>query len=232
MYDETNTIEMHQAQLHHPFISKSLPIHYRPAIGCNHRQFYDGRHHLLLNLDNYHVFPYTWLFDILHNIQHNHFTLWGAYTSVNYSRKVSFTPGITDYTYDRLRIAYNCFLRRLELDYEENYKCNDCGDNPEYYVFDGLCMGGRRDLLPATETTQLPTRPVKGSSIGQQVFIRSKATRDLLNKYASVGKVPRYKKDIEPLSNADFMKLCDLLVSTPTLQAVVLEAGNPCPSSV
>ena len=173
---------MHDAQLHLPHISKKKPIHYRPAIGCDCRQYYDGRRDLLFNLDNHNIYSYIWMFDILHNIQTNHFTLWGAYDSANKTRRVAFTDNITEYGYSRLRLAYNNFVRKLDLDYQDNYMCDDCGANPKYVVFDGLSMGGRQDLLPEYEPTQLPDRKVKGSSRLKQVFLHQKETKVLRKK--------------------------------------------------
>ena len=63
------------------------------------------------------------------------------------------------------------------------------------------------------------------------MFVQQKDTKDLLKKYACFGQGKRYEKDLEPLSAADFTKLCDSII-IPSLKAVVIEAGNPCPLSL
>ena len=80
------TIEMLLAKLYLPFFSQDIVIHYRPADGCECKQFYDGCSDMLLNLDNKNIYPHLWLFDILHNTQETHFSLHGAYRSVNRTR--------------------------------------------------------------------------------------------------------------------------------------------------
>ena len=232
IFDKDKTIVMHEAQLHLPHDSEKVPIHYRPAVGCLCRQHYDGRYQLLLNVDNYHVFPYTWLFDILHNTQSNHYTLYGAVAAVNQTRAVSDMGRLTEHTYKKLRYAYNCFVRRLEFNYSSAYRCEVCGPNPKRVGMDGLCMGGRKDLLPFTTVEELPNVEVKGSTIEQQVFVRKKEVRNQLKQYANLDKGHRYKKNIEPLSDVKYTQLCDSLACNKSLQKVVISAGNPCPESL
>ena len=232
IYDKDSTVYMGQAQIHLQYSSTKVPIYYRPAVRCKCKQYYDGRSDLLLNVDNIHIFPYIWLLDILHNTQSNNFTLYGAITSVNYTRAVGSEDILTDHVYKKLRIAYNCFVRRLEFDYPSLYQCDKCGPNPKRVGMDDLVMGGRKDLLPDIHDSELPTVVVQGSKIDQQVFVRNEKVRHLLNQYAAVGSRPRYKQNVEPLSDEDFTNLCDSLASNPSLKSIVIAAGNPCPESL
>ena len=49
---------------------------------------YDEAPDLLLNVDNKHLLSYTWLFDILHDIQETRFPLAAAFRSTKQTRKV------------------------------------------------------------------------------------------------------------------------------------------------
>ena len=207
-----------------------MPIYFRPAVRCECKQYYDGRSDLLLNVDNIHIFPYIWLLDILHNTQSNNFTLYGAITSVNYTRAVGSEDILTKNVYQKLRIAYNCFVRRLEFDYPSLYQCDKCGPNPKRVGMDGLVMGGRKDLLPDIHDSELPTVVVQGSKIDQQVFVRNEKVRHLLNQYAAVGSRPRYKQNVEPLSDEDFDKQpifkINCYCSRQSLSRIIAEANR------
>ena len=70
---------------------------------------YDGADHLLLNLDNKHLFCYSWLFGILCKTQETQFPLQAALRAA-----ISLREGISDSlptTYYQLYKAYNCFTR-------------------------------------------------------------------------------------------------------------------------
>ena len=70
---------MRDGFLHLPYHTQEVSIYYRVSTGsCKCRLNYDGRSDLF-NVDNKHIFPFLWLYDILHNIQYNHFSLYGAF---------------------------------------------------------------------------------------------------------------------------------------------------------
>ena len=115
----------------------SAPVvtYYRPTTGkCSCRQYYDGRRELLLNLDNRRIFPYNWLFDILHDTQETRYLLAAAFRSANRTRTVCGQGPLLKYEYDQLRVAYNCFLRLLDMDFELIYHCDTCKDNVDYII--------------------------------------------------------------------------------------------------
>ena len=118
-FNQDITVELRQAKLHLAHFSRDISIHYRPAIGCDCQQYYEGRSQLLFNLNNKHIFSYIWLYDILHNIQESHFTLHGAYRSANNTRIIGDQIELTKSMYQNLRLAYNCFIRLLDLDFED-----------------------------------------------------------------------------------------------------------------
>ena len=228
-------IKLKVARLHLEHFTHNIPIYYRPAIGCDCRQNYEGRSDLLLNLDNTHIFSYVWLFNILHYTQENHLSLHGAFRSSNLSRMIGEQPKLRPYLYDKLRFAYNCFVRMLDLNFEILYTCPhpDCETEIQTIVMDGIQMGGRKDLLPHIEIMPTPEdKKIQGSTIQQRLFVRAERTRRLLASYATISKRGRYTEEIKPLSDSDYDELCNSLSSNPSLQAVITEAGNPCPISI
>ena len=183
-FDKDVTVEMPKAKLHLPFISKAVSIYYRPAkdLVCECKQFYSGRDDLLLNLDNLHVFPWVWLFDILHDVQSTHTTLYGQCSSKNLTRGAFNTQPLQASMYNKLRLAYNCFIRLLDLPYHELFKCEKCGPNVKQVVLDAIQMGGKKKQFKKIKRRSANNRSIKGSTIDQQLFIRDPNTRNLLKK--------------------------------------------------
>lgn len=77
--------EKKKAWLHLPHTSLECAIYSRAANGCSCRQYYDGRSDLILNLNNKHLYCYSWLFDILHNTRETRFPLHVAYRSAKFT---------------------------------------------------------------------------------------------------------------------------------------------------
>ena len=103
-----------------------------------------------------------------------------------------------------------------------------CGTDPKKKIMDGLSMGGRRYMNPELKASITPIEKIKWSTLEQQVFVTSLATRKLLSLYANLCKDGRYKGDIKKISDADYNQLCDSLETNPSLQDVIRDAGNPC----
>ena len=133
-------------------------------------------------------FSFVWLYTILHNTQFNHYTLYGAFQEANATRLIGRQEDLSLYIYNKLRLAYNCFLKQPDLNYEKILKCDEpeCGEEPVLLVMDGTSIGGRKDLLPPVEATAVPEQKVKGSTIKQRLFIREERPRILLAKYANL----------------------------------------------
>ena len=64
------------------------------------------------------------------------------------------------------------------------------------------------------------------------MFIRDPNTRNLLKKYADVGKHHQYNAIVRPMKDSEYTKLCDLLATNSSLQDIVRSAKNPCPQSL
>ena len=156
----------------------------------------------------------------------------GAYRSSNRTRTISNQLVLKESMYHKLRLAYNCFVRLLDLDYAYIFKCSECGPDPKILVMDGLSMGGRKDLVNALKVKQNPNAPIEGSTLEQQLLVRNKDTRKLLASYATLSKGGRYTEEIQQMSASDYETLCDSLSSNKTLQELIKEAGNKCPASL
>ena len=193
--------EFKGGQLHLQYITLNVTVCYRTAIGCECRQHYDGRSDLLLNLDNIHIFPHIWLWDILHNTQENKYTLHGAFRSANHTRQAGYQMGLPKNMYDKLRFAYNCFLRLLDLNYKDIYSCPRCTNEPDTVIMDGVSIGGRKDRLPHIDKMPLPTRKINGSTIKQRLFVREESTRKILPRYATLSKGGDILNKYKPLLN-------------------------------
>ena len=232
VFSETLIQSKGKSYLHTKDFTHECVVYHRLAIGCDCRQNYDGRDELLFNLDNIHIFSYQWLYDILHNTQETRYPLHVAYRS---ARRTRVATGhcyvLTRNDYEKLRQAYNCFLRLLDLDYGDLYECPECGPDVDCIIMDGIMMGCRKDLMPNFEVPQKPDHRIKENNITDRVFIRCTKTKELLASYAGRSK-GKYEKQIKPLSISDYEQLCGLLSTNISLLAVILEANNPCPKSI
>ena len=217
--------------LHLPHIDLQCNLFIRPAIGCDCYLDFDGRSQHLINLDNRHIYPYTWLMDILHNTQETRFPLHAAFRSAKRTRMAVGQPKPTSRLYETLRYCYNSFIRLLDIQYEDLYKCEICGIDPDTLVMVGIMMGSREDPLPKFEIPSVPFIQVEECSIKDRVFVRNSDTRRLLSIYAGRSK-NTYEKDIKRITETDYTNLHCQLSSNISLQSVVLEAGNPCPKSL
>ncbi len=90
-------------------------VYYRPTTGeCDCKLFYDGQAHLLLNLDNKHMFHYGFLFQYLHNMIEGRNPLAAYLRACNRSFAAqSLTAPVQ---VKLLRHAWNAFARLLEID--------------------------------------------------------------------------------------------------------------------
>ena len=220
--------------IHLAHSSLECTLYFRRAYDCDCDciQYYDGRSDLILNLNNTHLYSYSWLFDILHNTQETRFPLHVAYRSAKRTRVVcGIKPPLTRHDYDNLRKAYNCFLRLLEIDFQGLFECPTCTNDVDTVVMDGIMMGCRKDLVPNFPKPKLPNMQIEECKIEERVFIRSPKTKKLLSKYAGRSK-GKYMKHIDPVDESDYNELCSELSNNFSLQAVIKEAGNPCPKSI
>ena len=222
-----NWIQSKEASIHLAHTSLKCIVYYRPTTGnCECRQQYDGRRELLINLDNIHIFSYSWLFEILHHTQESAHPIRAAFNSANRTREICSDGIMLDWMYKKLRMSYNVFIRLLDLGYPSNFRCAQCVDEGiKIIICDGICMGCFKERMASNEEPQAPPGIViKESGVKDRVFLNNVKARELLSIYSS-------DKD-EVLSAEDFNKLKYALSTTPSLQALIENASNPCPPSL
>ena len=99
-FNQNTTIEIRQAKLYLADFNKEVSIHYQSAIGCECQQYYERGSQFLCNLDSRNIYSYIWLYDILHNMQENHFSIHGAYRSANNTRLIGDQNKLSVYEYE------------------------------------------------------------------------------------------------------------------------------------
>ena len=112
---------VHGVKLERVLIAENATLHAEDAAEDGHKVYayktktncckvdYDGSQHLLLNLDNQHLFCYTWLFGILCKTQETQFPLQAALrASISLREDIACS---LQTTYYQLYNAYNCFTR-------------------------------------------------------------------------------------------------------------------------
>lgn len=218
-------------RVHEAKKSIDCTLYYRPTLGsCNCTQSYDGRHNHLLNLDNRNFFTYAWLFDYLFFTQETRLPLAAYFRVINRSRNQGPEEQLKSYMEDLLRKAYNSFIRLLDLDYKDLYKCNICKDNVKGIVIDGLQMGCLENKMPIK-----PNRPNNLNVIeelpNERVYLKAPATRKMLAEYAGYS-----KGKYTPPKELPFVKFHALLMrleqESPRLRKVIKKAGSTCPLKI
>ena len=208
-------------------------VYYRPTRGeqCDCRQNYDGRAEFILNINNSKLFAYRFLLDIMHTTQETRYPLRSAFRSVNRSREEYGLELLKGYMYEHLRVAYNCYLRLLDLKFEDLYRCNQCKGDDKVIVMDAIMMGCRQDRMPVRDANCEATNTlalVEVDSIQQIPFIKDKASRTLLARYAGLTK-GKYTEPAE-MELPEFRRLLGYLSDRKYFQRVVNKAGRQCPT--
>lgn len=49
-------------------------------------------------------------------------------------------------TYNHFRMAWYNYLSRLNIDYTEGFRCNDCGNSPVIVIMDATTLSFRKEL--------------------------------------------------------------------------------------
>ena len=126
----------------------SLPkkVYFRPAHGqCSCKQEYDWQDDLLFNLDNEHLFCYSFLFTYLHSMLEGR---------TPYLRACERNHSIESHTkpvrIKKLRQAWNAFARLFDLKPDKAFECSLCGLEPHTVICDGTMIGFRKDFLKIT----------------------------------------------------------------------------------
>jgi len=203
-------------------------VYYRPSQGeCGCRQPYDGRCDHILNINNKHLVLYYPLINILVSSSVTRYPLKAAW-DIMFQTMSAISSGAV-MSYRILSQAYNAFIRLLNWNYSDLFRCSICGDDVECVVMDGVMMGSRKHLVPAFAPPPVATETIRECALEDRVYIRDASIRSRLAKY--VGLVQgKYVRSPKPCTEAEYRRLLRSLEQRPRLQKVVEEAGSECPT--
>ena len=206
-------------------------VYYRPSVGeCEHKQEYNGAKDLLFNLNNIHIFSYTWLIRIMYNISESKIPLAAAFQSANQQRIFLKQKVLNGALYRELSLAYNSFIRCLTiLDNKYSFTCLQCPvDGPDEIVMDAITLGCKRGEMESNIQTDPDIEPITEFKEASEIVF-SKVTRDRLANY--VGKVKQvYIEDQVEMDEEEFQRLKQDLPLE--FQNLLTEVGPFCPDSL
>jgi hypothetical protein len=159
----------HKSSFHCVLVTKEAMIHRESSVTtahlyeyrssschCDCRVRYDGQDDLLLNLDDKNLFDLDWLFTILDRANYSICPLKTAYQTAMLARNRTMDSQADTLTYHHLYRAYNCFLRLLSWNEDEDFSCVQCCDALKKgsvidLICDGIMMGCRKVYLILTD---------------------------------------------------------------------------------
>ena len=230
---ENKWILSSKAKIHDARRSIDCIVYFRPTIGsCECIQPYDGNHDMVLNCDNANLFTWGWMYDIMHLTQETRLPIAALYRAVNRSRENAFGPEqkLKSHVESILRKAYNSFLRLLNLDFLNLFKCNVCKDDVRVVLMDGIQMGCQQDLMPPKPQRRRPANRIQEGDRAQRVYVTKPEARKFLATYAGYSK-GKYKEPTE-MERSDILFNASVQVTfedRPALKMVLLKAKRKCP---
>lgn len=232
-YDDSKIIPVKVSKksvIHLPHRDIECTTYYRPTVGeCDCRQYYDGRDEHLFNLDNIHIFPYTWLLEIKLLMQESSSSIYSCYKAANHLRVFAGDGRqLTNYFYNLLRKGYNSFIRLLGMSYKQLYHCKKCPrDGPNSIGIDAVMMGVQQRYMPRTTMSNDPLEQVEGSTRAERVFGLGQRSRILLANYTNLSR-GKYKANVEAMEEDLYDELCENLQTHESVKTIVEEMGNHC----
>lgn len=85
-----------------------------------------------------------------------------------------FNTYLVQHNYEDLRIAYNAFLRLLDFNWEDAFKCYKCGPEVDITIMDGTAVGFNKSLMPAAPDYQLPVIKIPEYAGGDRILLTGK----------------------------------------------------------
>ena len=132
---------------------------------------------LLFNLDNHHLFHYSFLFGYMHNMLEGKYPIATCQRACSQYHKISSaTPPVPLHL---LYKAWNEFARQLDIDMEQSFQYPVCVPCPDV-VCDGTMIGYL--LLPLVNHELANLQPIWGSHHKERVYICTTVLR-LVNIY-------------------------------------------------
>ena len=224
-YSEQAIVAKKKSYIHLKCITMDVKVCYRPSVGeCLCRQEYEGAEDLLFNYNNVHIFAYSWLIDILHEIIEAKKPLAACIRAANRSRTFYREPRHQSKMYHNLRCAYNAFIRRLDvLDNVNSFRCSQCPvSGPDTLQMDGTAIGCKKDKMAVNAEITNDSDAIPECRIVYRVLFRERVRKKLA---IYVGK----EEDYLPMENNQYqMLIAELPLSFSNL---LEEAGPICPEA-
>ena len=91
--------------------------------------------------------------------------------------------------YHTISVAWNAFLRLMEINYPQCFSCPICRDTPDTVIIDGVTLGTVKELPPES----LPTDNTISQyvPISRRVWVSNPRVRKLLQNYVKDGLSPQ-----------------------------------------
>jgi len=241
------------AKLYHLNCSVDVTLYHRSCPQCDRVYKIDERANGVFIHSAYAVYTYELLRDYLnsfvqgrpsaHSLSHNMngATLThlidpplpvGRTTFVAFHRKLCLQYAESQYTwvsYESFRKAWNGYVRELQFDEVEAFRCDKCGSSPEVVMFDATLLACRKDfLVPEPASDGDATTLQSGSSHRSRVLL-TRAHEKLVRQFARA-------TDESPIATADLADLPEVtrtfLTDTCSVQTTELDKVNPIAAEV
>ncbi|XP_077986107.1 uncharacterized protein LOC144440592 [Glandiceps talaboti] len=211
VFQEHNTI----AKVNINGKQEKIKVCYRPSVGaCRCVLHYDGQEDLLLNLNNHTLVHYGLLLSYLKLMKEARNPLVAFHRA--YVEKLSESSRkCTPIPYHMLRLTWNAYIRLLDIDWQKDFTCEKCSDNPEIIICDGTSVGLHKELLTGLGDVGDLDRldPIYGTKHADRVFIPSPQARKLLLQFAGVHPQSKQQTGLSPvpLSTEQYVQLISIL---------------------
>ena len=134
--------------------------------------------------------------------------------------------------YHILYLAWNAYLRLIDIDYKRNLSCPICDTNPETVIFDGVTLGTIRGIPndnQPKETIVIPHIPIE-----KRIWISNPRLRRTLKQYTKDGLSPQeFNIFVEDLDPGAFQEYISNSYATCTnANTIIYRPNNPNISSI
>ncbi|KAI6660643.1 hypothetical protein LOD99_10374 [Oopsacas minuta] len=169
---------------------------------CKCQAVYEGQNMLLLNVNNKYFIHYSLLCDYSELMTMSRNTPYGYLSAKNQKLQRMGRKG--SFKYHVVHLAWNSYLRLVDLDYSSHYTCSQCKLEPKIVVIDGIAMGIMRSLPEVEEAVDYEQKyPMIDTS--ERVFIHDVDLRNALLEYSLQGlQEDRFDELLEKLNNKEF----------------------------
>ncbi|XP_061188793.1 uncharacterized protein LOC133196966 [Saccostrea echinata] len=200
--------------------------YYRPCTVCDSVALFEGQCKGLLNLGTYLV-GYDVLRSYMHSFLHGKRPLYTFYQTWCDIHLDYGNTQIEDFSYQRLRNAWHCFLSLLDIDFSLGFSCPHCGGDevpPDTIVCDGTSLSFQRRMWDWKEKeSSNNVLHLSCSKHFSRTFIPDGDVRKLLKRYSADGTVIRGVKH-QPLNEKERKYLLTSIEEiSPALYSVLLK---------